>query len=98
MEFGSIIIPRPAGPDKPYRSPDEHWEEVTRDIYGSAELPRTIRFEHDPKWERRFWSIQNARNQYELTSFGFWSFIGALMILANLSWYFAPFLRHFRWR
>jgi len=92
MENSSILIPRPAAPDKPYRSPDEHWERVTKAMYGSADLPETIRFQHDPKWERRFWSIQNAHNQSQLSSLGFWSLIGALMLFSDATWYF------FRWR
>src|SRR5882757_1351524 len=47
------IIPRPGEdrPDKPYRTPDRRWEEVTEEIYGSAEEPTNIEFVHNPYWD-----------------------------------------------
>jgi hypothetical protein len=85
-----IIIPRPGEvrPDKPYRTPDQRWEEVTKNMYGSAELPTNIWFDHDPNWDGRFWSIQNAHDQFDLKVFGFWTIVGLLMVTADLAWYF----------
>lgn len=83
-EVPQIVIPRP-GEVRSYRTPDKRWEEVTKEIYGSADLPRTIRFAHDPYWDERFWSIQNVHDQgawvvkKDFTGerkIGFWTFIG----------------------
>jgi hypothetical protein len=84
------ILPRPGEvrPDKPYRTPDRRWEEVTEEIYGSTELPRNIDHEYDLYWNTRFWSVQNAHDQYQLSSFGFWTVIGLLMLSADLGWLF----------
>lgn len=89
------IIPRPGEvrPDRPYRTPDQRWEEVTEEMYGSSELPQTIHFAHDVLWDHRFMSIQNARNQSRLKSFGVWTCVGALMIVADLSWFFVRMIR-----
>ena len=58
------IIPRPGEirPDAPYRTPDRCWEEVTKEIYGSAELPQNIAFASDPDWRQRVWSIQRIND------------------------------------
>jgi hypothetical protein len=72
------IIPKPALPDKPYRSPEQHWEEVVRDIYQDTNVPENITFKHDEKWSRRFWSVQNALDQYNGHRFGFWTIIGLI--------------------
>lgn len=99
------IIPRPGEirPDKPYRTPDQRWEEVSDEIYGSHELPENILFDHNPVWNRRFWSIQNIRDQtlffaiptLDLSGgpprprrFGFWSVVGFLMLAGDLGWLF----------
>lgn len=87
-EIPQIIIPRPGGATKPYETPGERWEEVTLEMYGSADLPATIRHKHDPEWDNRFWSVQNARDQSEFKKFGFWSIIGVIFLLMDLSWYF----------
>lgn len=92
------IIPRPAGEIKPYKSPDKHWEEVTKEMYGSADLPQTIHFQHDPEWDSRLWSVQNARNQYEFKSFGFWSLVGTLMAAGWLTLVVHPFSWRYRYR
>ena len=86
-EIPQIVIPRP-GEVKPYKIPDKRWEEITKEIYGSAELPQTIRHEHDAQWDHRFWSIQNAHDQSEGKKFGFWTLIGAIFLLMDLTWYF----------
>lgn len=91
------IIPRPGEirPDKPYRTPDQRWEEVCDEIYGSHAIPENLQFDHDPYWDRQFWSIQNARDQASLFMgptagrphrFGFWTFIGLLMVAGDLGW------------
>lgn len=98
------IIPRPGEirPEKPYRTPDRRWEEVTEEIYGSAEEPRNIELEHNPNWDREFWSIQNAHDQVGFIAlglptvpydgkprrrtFGFWTVIGLLMVFGDLGW------------
>jgi hypothetical protein len=77
------IIPRPALPEKPYRSPEQHWEEVVRDIYQDISPPENIQFDHDVKWDRRFWSIQNAYDQNDGKRFGFWTIIGVLFFLVQ---------------
>lgn len=84
------IIPRPGEirPDKPYRTPDQRWEEVVDEIYGDAALPRNVAFEHDVLWDGRLLSVQNAHNQSRLKSFGFWSVIGVLFVIADLGWIF----------
>lgn len=87
VEVPQIIIPRPGGATKPYQTPGERWQEVTQEMYGSAELPTTIHHEHDPEWNNRFWSIQSAHDQYELKKFGFWTIIGVLFLLSDLTWY-----------
>jgi hypothetical protein len=71
---------------KPYRTPDQRWEEVTTEIYGSAELPATTHYDHDPLWDKRFWAIQNIRDQSDGKRFGFWTIVWGLMISANLLW------------
>jgi hypothetical protein len=80
-----VVIPRKEL--KPYKTPDERWEEVTKEIYGSADLPEIIHFDHDPYWDGRFWSIQNANNQSQLKTFGFWTIIGALYAFADMWWF-----------
>lgn len=95
------IIPRPGEvrPDKPYRTPDRRWEEVTEDMYGSTDLPTNIYIEHDPFWDQRLFSVQNAGDQAKSmmvwlpkteTSrpnvFGFWTIICLLFIAADLGW------------
>lgn len=85
------IIPRPGEirPDKPYRTPDQRWEEVVEEIYGdSTEPPRNLTFDHDAGWDQRLWSIQNAHEQSRLRRFGFWTFIGVLFLIADLGWIF----------
>ena len=78
------IIPRPDLPTKPYRSPEQHWEEVVRDIYQDASAPSNAELKHDEKWDRRFWSLQNAYDQNNGKRFGFWTIIGFLFFLAQL--------------
>ncbi len=84
------IIPRPGEirPVKPYKIPDERWREFLEKHYGSGELPGTIKFSHDVDWDRRFWSIQNVANQKDGHHLGFWSFIGLLLFLSDIGWYF----------
>jgi hypothetical protein len=84
-----IIIPRPdeRRATAPYKTPEQRWEEVTKQMYGSAELPETIRFDHDAEWKDRFWSIQNAYDQRMGNKIGFWSFIGMLFLLADVGGY-----------
>lgn len=102
------VIPRPGHnvPDRPYKTPDERWAEVVEEIYGSAELPQTIRHEHDADWDRRFLSIQSAHDQFATiaeflpmavtptkrrSTFGFWSVVGLLMIGGDLLWVWIRF-------
>lgn len=91
------IIPRPGGRVvRTYQTPNERWEEVTKEIYGSAAEPKNIVVEHDPLWDRRLFSLQNAHDQVQFLrprtetsrrpSFGFWSVVAALMVLADLGW------------
>jgi hypothetical protein len=87
-EIPQIIVPRPGGTAKPYETPAEHWEELCDEMYGSHELPQNIRHEHDEHWDRRFWSIQNAHDQWESKHFGPWSVIAAVFLLMDLTWYF----------
>lgn len=84
-----IIIPRPGEQwaVAPYRIPEQRWEEVTEEMYGSAELPTTISFDHDPDWRYRFWSAQNARDQADGKRLGFWTFIGLLFVVADVGGY-----------
>ena len=86
VELPQIIIPRPGGQQKSYETPGERWEEVTQEIYGSADLPITTHHVHDPHWDHRLFSVQNARDQYELKRFGFWTIIWALFVLSDLGW------------
>jgi hypothetical protein len=97
------IIPRP-GEIKPYKIPDEVWEELTERLYGTTEEPHNITFDHVQDWDTKFWSIQNIHNQAaclpigvvmtsapelkptQKSSFGFWTFIGILFMLAAVSW------------
>ena len=83
------IIPRPGEirPDKPYRTPDRRWEEVTQEMYGSAEAVQNVRFEHDEYWNKRFFSIQNVNDQTQGKRTGVWTMIwvGTVMV--------GPFLR-----
>jgi hypothetical protein len=62
-------------------------------MYGSTELPQTIHFDHDPIWNQRFMSIQNAHDQFELKSVGFWTFIGLLMLVADFGWFYVRTIR-----
>ena len=84
------IIPNPGEvrPDKPYRTPDQRWEEVTKEIYGSSAEPENIRHDYDPDWNHRFWSVQGARGHYELKEIGLWSLVGVLFVAADLGWVF----------
>lgn len=86
VEARQIVPVRQVGELKPYKTPDEHWQEVTEEMYGSSELPQTIHHEHDPEWGHRLWSVQSARNQYEMKAFGFWSFIYVLFFISQFSW------------
>ena len=79
-------IPRPAGEVKPYKTPDEHWREVVEDIYGPDHIEASF-FVRDEDWNTRIWSMQAARDQYEMVRFGFWSAIGILMFVAQLCWW-----------
>jgi hypothetical protein len=87
-ELPQIVIPRPGGEARPYKTPDKRWEEVTREMYGSSELPDSIHHRHDPVWNERFWSIQNAHDQSEGKKFGFWAIIGIIFVLMDMTWYF----------
>jgi|SRR5882762_4435486 len=83
MENSSILIPRPAAPDKPYRSPDEHWERVTKAMYGSIEEVQNIRHVRDVHWRERLVSVQSAHDQYTFKAFGFWTFVSAFFFFAG---------------
>ena len=72
--------------NKPYKTPDERWQEVTQEIYGSIELPQVIHFDHDPMWDHRFWAIQNIRDQSDGKRFGFWTIMYLLTIVVGLFW------------
>lgn len=87
VEIPQVIIPRP-GETKPYKIPDKRWEEIIEEMYGSAELPQTIHHAHDERWDDRFWSIQNAHDQSEGKKIGFWTVIGVIFLLMDLTWYF----------
>jgi hypothetical protein len=80
------IIPRPGiiRPERPYQTPDRRWEEVCDQIYGSSALPENIRFERDPLYRTRIFTMQAAHDHTNW----FWSSIYALMIFADLCWYF----------
>lgn len=80
------IIPRPGEvrPDKPYRTPDRRWEEVCELVYGSSAMPENIRFDPDPFYHSRIWTMQAAHDHKDW----FWGSIYALMIFADLCWYF----------
>lgn len=84
------IIPRPGEirPDKPYRTPDQRWEEVVDEIYGDHAEPQNLTFEHDARWDHRLWSVQNAHDQSRLKRLGFWSVVGVMFLLADLGWVF----------
>jgi hypothetical protein len=95
------IVPRQGGELRPYKTPDEHWREVTEEIYGSAELPETTQHMHDPEWDRRLLSIQNANDQTNaiFAAFGmvprstrpmrvgFWSVIAVLFVASEAMWF-----------
>ena len=100
------IIPQPAASVvRPYQTPDERWQEVCEEIYGSSEFPQTIHHQHDEHWDDRFWSIQNANDQAvslmawlpgldakpHRRRFGFWSLIGLLMVVGDIGWIWVRF-------
>ena len=86
-EVPHIIIPRPGEVSRPDIAEHEHWEDVCDDVYGVHDLPENIHFIHDPFWQTKFWSIQNAHDQYEFQRFGFWSLMGVIFMAMDLMWY-----------
>jgi hypothetical protein len=68
---------------RPYDTPEERLEEVCDEIYGSHALPKNIYFIHDPKWNTRFWAIQNINDQWNGKSIGFWTIIGMIFMYAD---------------
>jgi hypothetical protein len=85
------IIPRPGEirPDKPYRTPDRRWEEVTKQIYGIAELPANIEFEHDQDWRQRVFSTQRAHDHEHWL----WATAFYMLMFSDLAWFFMRMVR-----
>jgi hypothetical protein len=58
-------------------------------MYGSAALPQNIRFERDPAWRTRAFTMQAAHDR----SHWFWQGVFALLILSDLAWFFVRIVR-----
>jgi len=92
-ELQQIIprLPRPGEirPDSPYKTPEERWQKVTEEIYGSSGLPGNIRFEHNPYWRKGIFSIQRAHDQ----SHWLWLAAFYLLMFSDLAWFFTRIVR-----
>lgn len=86
---GNVIIPAPpvADIERLIRSQYEIW----RTEY-LATLPKfkieNVRFRHDPKWNKRFWSITYIRSGESY----FWNGVAQVFWLSQQAWWIAPIL------
>lgn len=84
-ELGGIFVPR-AGEARPYKHLYEKWREEKTAAEPEFKI-ENVRFEHNPEWRSRFWSIQSAHDRGHWG----WHIVGTLFFIAQWAAMFIGF-------